>query len=195
MSCENKLTNLVFKNKENSAKTQFASFSFPFFFKIFFIQNKNTQNEMHECYAMQILKKKENTKPKNKGHKGQSNEAQGLCQKDSIRSSLLHPKPFRCTTSFGICIHIRVISNSMIGIKVESLYQFTNKCYRILCLWHRHFQFVCSFSSLQLVTVWTNVSRLSTKMTNSCRFIMCFVLRQGRLLRLRFFQINPNPPR
>ena len=31
---------------------------------------------MHECYAMQILET-EKTKPKNNGHKGQSNEAQG----------------------------------------------------------------------------------------------------------------------
>ena len=116
--------------------------------------------------------KKKNKKPKNNGHKGKSNETQGPCQKDSIRSSLLHPKSFKCTTSIGVCIHIRVISNSRIGIKVESLYQFTNKCYRILCLWHRHFWFVCSLSSLQLVTVWTNVFRLPTKMTNPCRFIM-----------------------
>ena len=69
---------------------------------------------MYECYAMQILetktkKQKKNKKQKNKkqktknkkqknnGHKGKSNEAQGPCQKNSIRSSLLHPKPFRCT--------------------------------------------------------------------------------------------------
>ena len=37
MSCENKLTNLVFKNEENSAKTQFAPFPFPFFYFLFFI--------------------------------------------------------------------------------------------------------------------------------------------------------------
>ena len=61
MSCENKLTNLVFKNKENSAKTQFASFSFLFFLNKK-NKNKNTKNEMHECYAMQILE----TKTKNK---------------------------------------------------------------------------------------------------------------------------------
>ena len=78
---------------------------------------------------MQILETKRKTqKPKNNGHKENSNEAQGSCQKDSISSSLLHPKPFRCTTSIGVCIHIRVISNSRIEIKVESFYQFTNKC-------------------------------------------------------------------
>ena len=88
---------------------------------------------MHECYTMQIQKikkikknkkknKTKNKKPKNNGHKGKSNETQEPCQKDLIRSSLLHPKPFRCTMSIGVCIHIRVISNSRIGIKVESLY-------------------------------------------------------------------------
>ena len=151
---------------------------------------------MHECYAMQILETKRKTqKPKNNGHKGNNNEAQGPCQKDSIRSSLLHPKPFRCTTSIGVCIHIRVISNSRVGIKVKSLYQFTNKCYRILCLWHRHFWFVCSLSSLQFVTVWMNVSRLPTKMINSSRLTMHLVLKKGRLLRFMLFQINPNLPR
>ena len=35
--------------------------------------------------------KKKNKKPKNNGHKGKSNETQGPCQKDSIKSSLLHP--------------------------------------------------------------------------------------------------------
>ena len=123
-------------------------------------------------------KQKENTKPRNKGHKWQSKEAQGPCQKDSISSSLLHPKPFRCTTSIGVIIYIRVISNSRIGIKVESLYQFTNKCYRILCLWHRHFWLVCSLNSLQLVTVWTNMSKLPTKMTNPSRLTMHLVLRK-----------------
>ena len=137
---------------------------------------------------MQIQETKRKTqKPKNKGHKGNSKEAQGPCQKNSIRSSLLHPKPFRCTMSIGVCIHVRVISNSRIGIKVESLYQFTNKCYRILCLWHMHFWFVCSLSSLELVTVWTNVSRLPTKMKKPTRLIMHLVLRKRRLLRFRLF--------
>ena len=127
--------------------------------------------------------------------KGKNNEAQGPCQKDSVRLSLLHPKLFRCTTSIGVCIHIRVISNSKIGIKVEGLYQFTNKCYRILCLRHWHFQLVCSLSSLQLVIVWSNMSRIPTKMTNPSRLTMHLVLRKGRLFKFRLFQINLNPPR
>ena len=88
---------------------------------------------MHECDAMQNLetkkkkkqKQKKNkkqktkkTKPKNNGHKGQSNEAQGPRQKDSISSSPLHPKPFRCTMNIGVLIHMGMITNSKIGIKV-----------------------------------------------------------------------------
>ena len=63
MLCENKLTNLVFKNQENSAKHNLLHF--PSFKK----KNlkKNTQNEMHECYAMQILETEGKIqKPKNK---------------------------------------------------------------------------------------------------------------------------------
>ena len=78
---------------------------------------------MHECYAMQILetkkkKKKKTQNQRTEGHKGCSNEAQGPCQKDSISSSLLHPKPFRCTMSIGVLIHLGMITNSRIGIKV-----------------------------------------------------------------------------
>ena len=75
---------------------------------------------MYECYAMQILetKKKRKKKTKNNGHKEYSNEAQGPCQKDSIRLSLLHPKIFRCTSSIGVLIHMRMVTNSRIGIKV-----------------------------------------------------------------------------
>ena len=119
-----------------------------------------------QCNATPRDKRKETKKPKNKEQWSQrkNNEAQGPCQKDSISLNLLHPKLFRCTSIIGVCIHIRVISKSKIGIKVGRLYQFTNKCYRILCLRHWHFWFVCFFSSLQLVTIRTNVSRLPTKM-------------------------------
>ena len=134
--------------------------------------------------------KRKTQKPKNKEQWSQrkSNEAQGPCQKDSVSLSLLHPKIFRCTTSIGVCIHIRVISNSKIGIKVECLYQFTNKCCRILCLRHLHFWFVCSLSNLQLVTIRTNVSKFPTKMTHPSRLTMHLVLRKGRLLKFRFFK-------
>ena len=74
---------------------------------------------MHECNAMQILEtKKKNTKTKEQWSQKRSKEAQGSCQRDLVSLSLLHPKLFRCTTSIGVYIHIRVISNSKIGIKV-----------------------------------------------------------------------------
>ena len=146
---------------------------------------------MHECNAMQLLeiREKKHKKPKNKEQWSQrkNNEAQGPCQKDSVSLSLLHPKLFRCTSSIGVCIHIRVISNSKIEIKVECIYQFINKCYRILCSRHWHFWFICPFSSLQLVTIRTNVSRLPTKMIHPSRLTMHLVLRKGRLLKFRLF--------
>ena len=39
-------------------------------------------------------KAKKTKATKKNGHKEKSDEAQGLCQKDSIKLSLLHPKPF-----------------------------------------------------------------------------------------------------
>ena len=72
---------------------------------------------MHECYAMQILET-EKTKNQRTMVTKNSSEAQGPGQKDSIRLSLLHPKLFRCTTSIGVLIHMGMISNSRIGIKV-----------------------------------------------------------------------------
>ena len=123
------------------------------------------------------------------------NKAQGPSQIDSIRSNLLQPKIFRCNSSIGVIIHIRMMSNFRIGIKVQSLYQFTNKYHRILCLRHMYFWLICSLSSLQLKTIWTNVPRLSTKMTNSCRSIMHLVLRRVMSLTFRLFEIKPNLPR
>ena len=88
---------------------------------------------MYECYAMQILKAKKKKKKKkkqnktkktktkqqkNNGHKEYRDEAQRPCQKDSIKLSLLHSKLFRCNSCIGLIIHIRMMSNSKIGIKV-----------------------------------------------------------------------------
>ena len=72
---------------------------------------------MHECYAMQILEI-EKTKTKKKMVTKNSNEAQEPCQKDSIRLSFMHPKLFRCTMSIRVLIHMGMITNSRIGIKV-----------------------------------------------------------------------------
>ena len=58
---------------------------------------------MHECYAMQILKAQKKTKQYEKnGHKEYWDETQGLCQKDSIRLSLLHPKLLDATLEFEL---------------------------------------------------------------------------------------------
>ena len=50
---------------------------------------------MHECYAMQILETKKIKTTKKNGHKEQRDEAQGPCQKDSIRSSFFASKTFQ----------------------------------------------------------------------------------------------------
>ena len=57
------MTNLDYKSKINNTKHIFPSFLFYF---LFFLKGitKTTYHEMHECYAMQILKAKrtQNTK-------------------------------------------------------------------------------------------------------------------------------------
>ena len=131
MSCENKLTNLVFKNKENSARTTmcFLFLSFlPFIYIYIYIIKTPRMKCMNVMQCNTQRQKRKTQKPRIKEQQSQrkSNEAQGPCQKDSVSLSLLHPKLFRCTTSIRVCIHIRVISNSKIGIKVEHLCQFTN---------------------------------------------------------------------
>ena len=73
---------------------------------------------MHECYAIQILESKKTKHQKENGHKEYWDEAPRQCQKDSIRMSILHPKPFRYNSNIGVIIHIRMMSNSKIGIKV-----------------------------------------------------------------------------
>ena len=135
MLCKTELTNHVFKNQENSAKHNLLPFpSLILFYFIYLLKKKNTQNEMHECYAMQILENKKKTKNQRTMVTKNSNEVQGPCQKDLIRLSLLHPKLFRFTTNIGVLIHMEMISNSKIGIKVQSLYQFTNE-------YHKHFSY------------------------------------------------------
>ena len=51
---------------------------------------------MHECNAIQLLETEEkSTKTKEQWSQRKSNKAQGPCQKDSVRLSLLHPKRFK----------------------------------------------------------------------------------------------------
>ena len=54
------MANLDYKSKKNKAKHVFPSFPFIYLFLFLFLKGvtKTTYREMHECYAMQILKKK-----------------------------------------------------------------------------------------------------------------------------------------
>ena len=146
------------------------TFFLPFPPYFFFFWKKITKHPIMKCMnVMQCKSQKQRNKTKKikkNGYKEQRDKAQGPCQKDSIRLSLLHPKLFRCNSCIGVIIHIRMMSNFRIGIKVQGLYQLTNKYHKILCLRHRYFWLICLLSSLQLETVWTNVPSLSTKMTN-----------------------------
>ena len=63
MLCKDNMASLVNKFKKKNAKHIFPSFSF--FIYLFFLKKKKTKtktktkttyHEMHECYAMQILK-------------------------------------------------------------------------------------------------------------------------------------------
>ena len=73
------------------------------------------------------------------GHNRLKELTQGPCQTDSLRLSLLHPD------KLGVGVSIRISPNlsSNIGINVKNLYQFMDKCHRILRFWHRHFLFEC----------------------------------------------------
>ena len=63
MLCKDNIASLDYKSKRNNAKHIFPSFPFFFYFFILFIKGitKTTYHEMHECYAMQILKTKNKT--------------------------------------------------------------------------------------------------------------------------------------
>ena len=67
------------------------------------------------------------------GHKRLKELTHEPCQTDSLRPSLLHPDSFRCKLGVGISIRIGPNFSSGIGIKVKNLYQFMDKCHRILC--------------------------------------------------------------
>ena len=86
MSCENKLTNLVFKNKENSAKTQCVSFSFPLYIYIYIYGIKKTPRmkcmNVMQCNSQR--QKRKTQKPKNKGHKRKA-----MKQKDHVKKTQL----------------------------------------------------------------------------------------------------------
>ena len=62
MLCKNNMANLDYKSKINNTKHVFPSS--PFIYLLFLFKKKKTYHEMHECYAMQILKakRKQNSK-------------------------------------------------------------------------------------------------------------------------------------
>ena len=82
MLCKNKLANLDFKSKEKSNV------------KYFFFKKKNSkkkkqkqsQNEMHECYAMQILEKQ---KKKQEQQRRMVTKSRAMKHKDQVRKTQL----------------------------------------------------------------------------------------------------------
>ena len=96
MSCEYKLTNLVFKNKMNSARTQCASFFLPFFPLYIYIYIYICKKKKLRMKCMNVVQcnsqrqKRKTQKPRNKEQwlQRKSNEAQRPCQKDSVSLSL-----------------------------------------------------------------------------------------------------------
>ena len=67
MLCKDNMVNLDYKSKNNNTKHIFPSFPFIYLFLFLFLKGvtKTTYREMHECYAMQILKKKKKKAKKN----------------------------------------------------------------------------------------------------------------------------------
>ena len=148
---------------------------------------------MHECNAMQNLKKN-NKKKIIFGHKGLRVKAQGPCQRDSPRLSLLCPHSFRCKLRVGVSRKIILMFNSNIGINVKSLYQFMNKCYTIMCFWHKHFLFSCFLRGFQLETIWVCMPSSSMKMTKPLRFMLFLTLSLIRILGFWLTKIYHNLP-
>ena len=66
MLCENKLTNLVFKNQEEQYKTKFT-----FIYIYIYILKKTPRMKCMNVMICIFQRKKKKTQPKNNGHKGQ----------------------------------------------------------------------------------------------------------------------------
>ena len=127
---------LFSKTKRIVQKHNLLSFPSSFFFSFFIIIIKIKYLEWNAW--MLCNENPRNKKEKHKNQRTMVTKGKTMKHNNHIRKTQLDrvfctSKPFSCTTSIGVCIHIRVISNSRIGIKVENLYQFINKCYRILC--------------------------------------------------------------
>ena len=89
MSCENKLTNLVFNNKENCKNNNvlpFSFLSFLIYIYIYILNNKKTPR-MKYMNVMQYKsqrQKRKTQKPKNNGHKRKA-----MKHKDHVRKTQL----------------------------------------------------------------------------------------------------------
>ena len=118
---------------------------------------------------MQTLKKN------NFGHKRLKELTYEPYKTNSLRLSLLHLNSFKFKHGVGISIRIGPNFSSNIGIKVKNLYQFMDKCNRILYFWHRHFLFGCLLWSLQLKAIWPSMPSSTTKWQNHWG-LWCFLL-------------------
>ena len=93
MLCVNKLTNLVFNAKKKNAKHNLLPFSFFYLFIfLIYIFEKNKKEPRMKCMNVMQCKsqKKRKQKPKNNGHKEQSNEAQGPRKPKMTRDTESH---------------------------------------------------------------------------------------------------------
>ena len=84
MLCKDNMVNLDYKSKKTNAKHIFPSFSFSFFLFILKRITKTTYNEMHECYAMQILETK-----KTKNQRTMVTKNTTMKHKDHVRKTQL----------------------------------------------------------------------------------------------------------
>ena len=97
MSCENKLTKLVFKTERIVQEhnvlflflpSLFLLFIFIYLFYLYRIKKKNTYNEIHKCNAMQLLEtRRKNTKTKEQGTK--VTKVKAMKHKDHVRKTQL----------------------------------------------------------------------------------------------------------
>ena len=85
MSCKNKLTNLVFKNKENSART-IMCFLFPSFLPLYIYIYIIKKIPRMKCNAIPRDKKE---KHKNQGTKNNGYKGKAMKHKDHVRQTQL----------------------------------------------------------------------------------------------------------
>ena len=118
--------------------------------------------------------------------------AQGPCQTNLVKLSLLHPHFLRCKPKVGVSLHMRFLINFNIDIEAQILYQLMNKCHGILCFWHKRFLFCCLLSCLQLETIQVCLPSSTTEVTKPLRLMLFLIYRMSRFLGFCFTKIYPN---